>query len=120
VQEIADTSLLPTIRPRCSELDNRRPGRRLRAKKQIKRTAEGLDAAKQFAEEFNEAKRRPGRLQAERIRFTEAAARYLVAYKTKRDGTPRMLLSRAVVTRLVTQIGTRSSRQIDVKTRLTA
>jgi hypothetical protein len=64
-------------------------------KKQIERTAEGLDAAKQFPAEFNEAKRRPGRLQAERIRFTEAAARYLVAHKTKRDGTPRMLLSRA-------------------------
>jgi hypothetical protein len=40
-------------------------------------------------EEFNEAKRRPGRLQAERVRFVDVAARYLVAYKTKRDGTPR-------------------------------
>ena len=58
-------------------------------KKQIERTAEGLDAAKQLLEEFNEAKRRPGRLQAERVRFTDVAARYLVAYKTKRDGTPR-------------------------------
>ncbi|HEY2238182.1 MAG TPA: site-specific integrase, partial [Streptosporangiaceae bacterium] len=36
-----------------------------------------------------QAKRRPGRLQAERIRFVDVAARYLVAYKTKRDGTPR-------------------------------
>ena len=58
-------------------------------KKQIERTAEGLDAAKQLLEEFNEAKRRPGRLQAERVRFTDVAARYLVAYKTKRDGSPR-------------------------------
>ena len=49
-------------------------------KKQIERTAEGLDAAKQLLEEFNEAKRRPGHLQAERVRFTEVAARYLVAY----------------------------------------
>jgi len=38
---------------------------------------------------FNEAKRRPGRLQAERVRFVDVAARYLVAYKVKRDGTPR-------------------------------
>ncbi len=58
-------------------------------KKQIERTAEGLDAAKKVLEEFNEAKRRPGRLQAERVRFVDVAARYLVAYKTKRDGTPR-------------------------------
>ena len=58
-------------------------------KKQIERTAEGLDAAKHLLEEFNEAKRRPGRLQAERVRFVDVAARYLVAYKTKRDGTPR-------------------------------
>lgn len=26
---------------------------------------------------------------AEKVRFTDVAARYLVAYKTKRDGTPR-------------------------------
>src|ERR1035438_9978893 len=48
-------------------------------KKQIERTAEGLDAAKQLLEEFNEAKRRPGRLQAERVRFVDVATRYLVA-----------------------------------------
>ena len=35
------------------------------------------------------AKRRPGRLQAERLRFVEVAGRYLVAYRVKRDGTPR-------------------------------
>ena len=58
-------------------------------KKQIERTAEGLDAAKQLLEEFTTAKRRPGRLQAERVRFIDVAGRYLVAYKTKRDGTPR-------------------------------
>jgi len=58
-------------------------------KKQIERTAEGLDAAKQLLDEFNTAKRRPGRLQAERVRFVDVAARYLVAYKTKRDGSPR-------------------------------
>src|SRR5579875_1594575 len=40
-------------------------------KKQIERTAEGLDAARQLLEEFNEAKRRPGRLQAERVRFVD-------------------------------------------------
>src|SRR5271165_4315914 len=58
-------------------------------KKQIERTAEGLEAAKQLLEEFTEAKRRPGRLTAERVRFVDVATRYLVAYKTKRDGTPR-------------------------------
>ncbi len=58
-------------------------------KKQIERTAEGLDAAKALLDEFNTAKRRPGRLQAERARFVDVAARYLVAYKTKRDGSPR-------------------------------
>jgi integrase len=58
-------------------------------KRQIERTAKGLDAAKHVLAEFNEAKRRPGRLQAERLRFTDVAARYLVAYRTKRDGTPR-------------------------------
>jgi hypothetical protein len=39
--------------------------------------------------QFNEAKRRPGRLDAERVCFVDVAARYLVAYKTRRDGTPR-------------------------------
>jgi integrase len=58
-------------------------------KKQIERTAEGLDAAKELLGQFNTAKRRPGRLQAERVRFVDVAARYLVAYKTKRDGSPR-------------------------------
>ena len=58
-------------------------------KRQIERTAEGLDAAKKLLEEFNEAKRRPGRLQAERVRFADVAARYLVAYRVKRDGTAR-------------------------------
>lgn len=58
-------------------------------KRQIERQAEGLDAAKELLEQFNDAKRRPGRLQAERVRFADVAARYLVAYKIKRDGTPR-------------------------------
>jgi hypothetical protein len=58
-------------------------------KKQIERTAEGLDAAKELLDEFNKAKRRPGRIQAEHVKFVDVAARYLVAYKTKRDGTPR-------------------------------
>ena len=58
-------------------------------KRQIERTAEGLDAAKQLLEDFNEAKRRPGRLQADRVRFADVAAWYLVAYRVKRDGTPR-------------------------------
>lgn len=44
-------------------------------KRQVERTAEGLDAAKHVLAEFNEAKRRPGRIQAERLRFTEVAAR---------------------------------------------
>jgi integrase len=58
-------------------------------KRQIERTAEGLDAAARLLADFNEAKRRPGRLQAERIRFADVAARYLLAYRIKRDGTPR-------------------------------
>jgi integrase len=57
-------------------------------KRQIERTAEGLDAAKKLLADFNEAKRRPGRLQAEHTRFADVAARYLVAYRIKRDGTP--------------------------------
>src|SRR5438552_4140383 len=58
-------------------------------KRQIERTAGGLDAAKQLLADFNEAKRRPGRLQAEHTRFADVAARYLIAYRVKRDGTPR-------------------------------
>jgi len=58
-------------------------------KRQIERTAEGLDAAKKLLADFNEAKRRPGRLQAEHTRFAEVAARYLIVYRVKRDGTPR-------------------------------
>ena len=58
-------------------------------KRQIERTVVGLDAAKQIQAEFNEAKRRPGRLQAEHVRFADVAARYLVAYRVKRDGTAR-------------------------------
>jgi integrase len=57
--------------------------------KQIERNIAGLDAAKNLLSEFSEAKRRPGRLQAEHIRFIDVAERYLVAYRTKRDGTPR-------------------------------
>ena len=53
-------------------------------KRQIERTAEGLDAAKKLLADFNEAKRRPGRLQAERVRFADVAARYLLAYRAKR------------------------------------
>ena len=56
---------------------------------QIERIVEGLDRTKELLAEFNEAQRRPGRLVAEKVRVTDVAARYLVAYKTKRDGTPR-------------------------------
>ncbi len=58
-------------------------------KRQIERTAEGLDAAKKLLADFNEAKRRPGRHQAEHARFADVAARYLLAYRVKRDGTHR-------------------------------
>jgi integrase len=58
-------------------------------RRQIERTAEGLDAAARLLADFNEAKRRPGRLQANRIRFADVAARCLLAYRIKRDGTPR-------------------------------
>src|SRR5262245_35906480 len=58
-------------------------------KKQTERVTAGLDAAEQLLSEFNSAKRGPGRMSAEHIRFADAAARYLVAYRYKRDGTPR-------------------------------
>jgi hypothetical protein len=58
-------------------------------KRQIERTAEGLESAKKLQSEFNDAIRRPRRLQAEQARFADVAARYLVAYRVKRDGTPR-------------------------------
>jgi integrase len=57
--------------------------------KQIERNVAGLDAAKELLAEFGEAKKRPGRLQAEHVRFIEVAERYLKAYRTKRDGSPR-------------------------------
>ena len=58
-------------------------------KKQVERVRRGPGRGQGAAGQFKEAKRRPGRLQAERVRFVDVAARYLVAYKTKRDGTPR-------------------------------
>jgi hypothetical protein len=58
-------------------------------KRQIERIVEGLDPARELLDEFNKARRRPGRLVAEKVRVTDVAARHLVAYKTKRDGTPR-------------------------------
>jgi integrase len=59
-------------------------------KKQVERTVAGLDAAETLLAEYSEAQRtRPGRLHAQRIRFVDVAARYLIAYKTKRDGLPR-------------------------------
>jgi integrase len=58
-------------------------------KQRVERTAVGLDAAKKLLEEFQEAKLRPGRLQAEHRRFVDVAARYLIAYRVKRDGAPR-------------------------------
>jgi integrase len=58
-------------------------------RRRVERTAEGLDAAKKLLAAFDEAKRRPGRLQAEHARFADVAARYLLAYRVKRDGTPR-------------------------------
>jgi integrase len=58
-------------------------------KQRVERTAVGLDAAKKLLEEFQEAKLRPGRLQAEHLRFVDVAARYLIAYRVKRDGAPR-------------------------------
>jgi len=58
-------------------------------KTRVERTAVGLDAAKQLLDEFHEAKLRPGRLQAEHVRFAGVAARYLIAYRVKRDGSPR-------------------------------
>src|SRR6201996_1043091 len=57
--------------------------------KQLEDTAVGLDAAKKKLAELHAAKLQPGRIRAERLKVVDAAARYLVAYKTKRDGTPR-------------------------------
>jgi integrase len=58
-------------------------------KKQIERVTAGLDAAEKLLVDFNSTKRRPGRMHAEHIRFADAAARYLLDYRYKRDGTPR-------------------------------
>ena len=59
-------------------------------KKQVEEVVAGLEEAKAVVGEYRAVKRvRPGRLQAERIKFTDVAARYLVAYKVKNDGTPR-------------------------------
>jgi hypothetical protein len=58
-------------------------------KRQIERHVEGLEAAKRLLVEFHEAKRRHGRLGPEQARFTDVAARYLLAYRLKRDGSPR-------------------------------
>jgi integrase len=58
-------------------------------KRQIERHVEGLEAAKELLAEFNEAKQRPGRLRPEQARFADVAARYLLAYRVKRDGSPR-------------------------------
>jgi hypothetical protein len=59
------------------------------ANRQVERVVEGLDEAKGLRKQFAEGKRRSARLMAERLRFTDVAARYLVAYREKRDGTPR-------------------------------
>jgi integrase len=59
------------------------------ANRQVERVVEGLDEAKELRKQFTESKRRSARLMAERLRFTDVAARYLVAYREKRDGTPR-------------------------------
>jgi integrase len=58
-------------------------------KRQIERTAERLEAAKALLESLNDMQRRPARLLAKRVRFVDVAARYLVAYRAKRDGTSR-------------------------------
>src|SRR5690242_18261518 len=58
-------------------------------KTQVERVAAGLDVAEGMLAEFNAARRRPGRIQAEHLRFSDVAARYVVAYRYKRDGTPR-------------------------------
>jgi len=59
------------------------------ANRQIERVVAGLDEAKALRAEFTEGKRRAGRLLAVRVRFVDVAARYLVAYRVKRDGSPR-------------------------------
>src|SRR5437660_10477166 len=53
-------------------------------KRQVERTAEGLDAAKALLEEFTEAKRRPGRRQAGRVRLVDVAGLYLAAHERQR------------------------------------
>lgn len=59
-------------------------------KKQSEQTVAGLEAAKELLADQSAMKRaRPGQLRAQRIAFFDVAARYLVAYKTKRDGNPR-------------------------------
>jgi hypothetical protein len=48
-------------------------------KRQIERTAVGLEAAEKLLAEFNDAKRRPGRARAEHVRFADVAVSYLMA-----------------------------------------
>jgi integrase len=60
-----------------------------RLQRQTEEMAIGLDAAKELLDKYSEAKRRPGRLKAEQVRVSEVAARYLVAYRLKRDGSAR-------------------------------
>jgi integrase len=60
------------------------------ARKQLEDTAVGLTAAKKaLARLHAEKAKQPGRVRDERLKVVDAAARYLVAYKTKRDGSSR-------------------------------
>jgi integrase len=59
-------------------------------KNRVERLVAGLEEAEALLKDFTESQRsKPGKIQAERIRFVDVAAKYVVAYKTKRDGKPR-------------------------------
>jgi integrase len=98
-QQVLPAGITPKMRMKNGRpvpvvADDGTPVYRIRAwdavlKKQVERTATGLDAAREVLDEFTQARRRPGRLRAERVKFADVAARYLVAYKTKPDGTAR-------------------------------
>ena len=58
-------------------------------KKQVERVVEGLDAAKELLDSSAKRSGGLGGSWPNGCRFVDIADRYLVAYKTKRDGTPR-------------------------------
>ena len=62
-------------------------------KRQVERAVKGLDLAKQTLADSKASQRTSGSSGPERVKFYDVCVRYLKAYQTKRDGTPRPLAS---------------------------